>query len=204
MSGFRNGVPSVYRRQIHMYLNTGYYVKVRKTNVDARGSKVSDEEDFKFLETVVKKSESETIDDMDTEDLFPYLRKKMHEDKMVPYPLGKLEKDSDGNKFRDKKPYCCLKAFLSVLSIALMNVEDLHGEATTEIQPFLLAVRDTFKHDVTQGIGQMLYMSVLNKVSPKNGKFHECNRNSRTHHRFRTFARNGQKMELKIWIWKRR
>ena len=62
-----------------------------------------------------------------------------------------------------------LRAVLAVVSIGLMNIDDLEGSIDTELRPFIKELRAQCSGDVQHGMGQFLFLSVLSKVSTNTG-----------------------------------
>ena len=147
----------------------------RKINIEDCGNVANVREDMEFLKIVVERSDTH-LRKMEVLDIFPYLKRETQNRKMKIYPCNRNPKEPE--------VLSVLKGVLVVLTIALMNVEDLKGEETTELLPFLQAVRDKCHHDVTYGMCSVLMLSVTNGVSNETGKLKKCERGSVTHYCF--------------------
>ena len=136
-------------------------MNVRKENITSRNETADKIEDIEFLKMVVRKVEVESartkINEMQITDLFPYV-------------IEDWEKKEITTEETALSENCGLRAVLAVVSIGLMNIEDMNGSIDTEVEPFLREVRNQFGVDVAHGIGQFLFMSVLSGVSTKTGK----------------------------------
>ena len=149
-----------------MCSHAGFYVETRMDNISDRNEVVDKIEDISFLKIVVEKAKA-NLQKMQITDFFPHVIEDWKK------KITTKETNLDEN--------CALTAVLAVVSIGLMNIEDLGGSIDTELEPFIREVRDQLGFPVTHGIGEFLFMSVLSGVSTKTRKVY---RGSLTHHPF--------------------